>query len=73
MKIGQKRQRNWSNQSRLTIKAVSTNQPIAKRNTIERFGKLIELDRETGKSVILMLGKVTRDDRFTRYKYDAGN
>ena len=42
-----KGRRNWSNQSRLTINGFSTNQPIAKTNTAERFGKLVELDRET--------------------------
>ena len=47
-------------------------QPIARRNTIERFGKLVELDREIGQSVILMLGNVTRDDKRTRSEYDAG-
>ena len=73
MKIRQKRQPNWSNQSRLTINEVSTNQPIAKRNTIGRFGKLVELDRETNQSVILMLANVTRADRRTRSEYDAGN
>ena len=44
------------------ITAHDTNQPIATRNTIERFGKIVELDRETGWSVILMLVNVTRDD-----------
>ena len=48
-------------------------QPIGKTNTIERFGKLVELDRETSHSVILMLANVTRGEKRSRSKYEAGN
>ena len=73
MKFRPKRQRNWSNQSRFTIKRVSIKQPIAKRNIIVRFGKLVELDPETGLRVIPMFDNVTRDDKRARSKYDSGN